>query len=142
MTAPELTLNKVAETATAKSQEFRASDFLTNDEIDEIHTSNAKGRTQSRYDIIDAYVAEIIARFGYGTYQAWKSGEIDEYTMSRFIEAERDRERIDRLKLENLIVACVSGANHPGKGGHIPKTLKAAFKMLKSEEKHINRRVK
>ena len=133
MTEPELTLQKVKETAVKR--EFRASDFLTQEQMDEIHRSNARGKKRAGYDEIDAYIAEILARFGYGAYVAWKCGDITAEDMARFIRAERARDVRSRLSLENIIVASVAGANHPAKGGHAPKSLKTAIKMLKSEEK-------
>lgn len=133
MTEPELTLNKVKETAIKR--EFRASDFLTQEQMEEVHESNAKGKKTAGFDEIDAYVAEIIARFGYDTYRAWKCGDISEEDMARFVRAERVRDARQRLPLENIIIASVAGANNPTKGGHAPKSLKTAIKMLKSEEK-------
>lgn len=133
MTMPDLTLNSVKETAKVKT--FRASDFLTNDELEEVHESNIQGKKRSKFDQIDAYIAEIIARFGYATYAAWKNGEITELNMARYIEAERAREARSRLMVENVIVAAVAGANHPTKGGHPPKSLKTAIQMLKKEQK-------
>lgn len=132
MRMPELTLSKVKETAKVKS--FRASDFLTDKQIEEVHESNLRGKKTTKFDAIDAYIAEIIARFGYDTYVAWKFGEISETNMAKFIQAERVREARNRLKLENIIVASVYGANNPDKHGKAPKTLRTAIKMLKSEE--------
>lgn len=132
MRMPELTLSKVKETAKVKS--FRASDFLTDKQIEEVHESNLRGKKTTKFDAIDAYIAEIIARFGYDTYVAWKFGEISETNMAKFIQAERVREAKNRLKLENIIVASVYGANNPDKHGNAPKTLRTAIKMLKSEE--------
>lgn len=131
MTAPELTLKNVKKTAQVKT--FRASDFLTDEQIDEVHESNAKGKKKTSFDRIDAYIAEIIARFGYETYVAWKFGEIGEEQMVKYIEAERAREVKNRLMIENVIVASVAGANNPTKSGHMPKSLKTAFNMLKKE---------
>lgn len=133
MTMPELTLNKVKETARVKTS--RASDFLTKEEQEEVQKSNLKGRKAKKFNYIDSYIAEILGRFGYDTYVAWKFGEITEENMAKYISAERAREAQNRLRLENIIVASVSGANQPTKGGHIPKSLKTAIKMLKSEEK-------
>ena len=121
MTAPELNLKKVKETAQVKT--FRASDFLTEQQIEEVHESNLQGKKTLKYNVIDAYIAEIIARFGYDTYIAWKNGEISEENMVKFIEAERAREVRNRLMIENIIVASVAGANNATKGGHMPKTL-------------------
>lgn len=133
MTAPELTLNEIKKTARVKS--FRASDFLTDEQIEEVHESNIKGKKNTSFDIIDAYIAEIIARFGYDTFVAWKFGEIGEEQMMKYIQAERAREVRNRLSIESIILASVAGANNPTKGGHMPKSLKSAIKMLKNEEK-------
>lgn len=130
MMAHELTLNNVK----AKVREHRASDFLSEEEIHEVRKSNAKGKETRKFNAIDAYIAEILARFGYETYIAWKDGKIDETTMAKYIIAERAREARNRLRIENIIVASVAGANNADKGGHAPKSLKAAIKMLKSEE--------
>lgn len=130
---PELTLNSVKEAAKVKN--FRASDFLTDQEMEEVHESNIRGKKRSKFDHIDAYIAEIIARFGYATYVAWKNGEISELNMARYVEAERAREARGRLMIENVIVAATAGANHPTKGGHPPKSLKTALQMIKQEQK-------
>ena len=133
MTMPEITLKQAQEIAKVKT--FRASDFLTQEQQEEVKESNIRGKKNSSFDEVDAYIAEIIARFGYDTYIAWKYGEIDEKHMVKYIEAERARETRNRLKLEHILVAAISGANNPTKGGHTPKGLKMAMKMLKSEEK-------
>lgn len=133
MTVPELTLENVRKTAKVKT--FRASDFLTQEEQEEVQISNLKGKSLPKYDRIDAYIAEIIARFGYDAYMAWKAGDIAEETMVRLIEAERAREAKGRFVLESIIVASMAGANNPTKGGGTPKSLKNAIKMLKSEQK-------
>lgn len=133
MKMPDLRLNEVKETAKVKVS--RASDFLTKDEMDEVHRSNFQSRKVAKFNSVDAYIAEILARFGYDTYVAWKFGELSEENMVRFIEAERAREAQNRLRIENIIVASISGANNPTKSGHAPKSLKAAIKMLKNEEK-------
>lgn len=132
MTVPELTLNKVKK---ERVRNFRASDFLTQEQIEEVKESNLRGKKTTSFNEVDSYIAEIIARFGYDTYVAWKFGEIDEKSMMKYIEAERVREARNRLRLEHIIVASVSGANRPNKTGHMPKSLKMAIKMLKSEEK-------
>lgn len=133
MTVPEITLRQAKKVAEVKN--FRASDFLTKEQIDEVHESNTKGKKKARFDKVDAYVAEILARFGYDTYVAWKFGEIDAKHMVKYIEAERAREAQNRLMIENVIVASVAGANNATKGGHPPKSLKTAIKMLKNEQK-------
>lgn len=133
MTEPELKLENVKETAKVKVS--RASDFLTDEQIEEVHKSNARGAKKTKFSTVDAYIAEILSRFGYETYVAWKFGEISEENMLHFIQAERAREAQNRLTLENIIVASVAGANQPTKNGHAPKSLTTAIKMLKTEQK-------
>lgn len=128
--AHELTLDNVK----AKVREHRASDFLSEEQQEEVKKSNIKGKKSAKFNEIDAYIGEILARFGYETYMAWKNGDIDEATMAKYIMAERSREAKNRLRLENIVVASVYGANHPTKQGHAPKSLRTAIKMLKSEE--------
>lgn len=130
---PDLTLQNVTKKIT-QVREAKASDFLTNDEIAEIHESNIKGKKSLGFDEIDAYVAEIIARFGYDTYVAWKDGDISEERMVKLVQAERVRDVKNRLALESIIVGSMAGANNPVHG-HAPKSLKAAFNIIKSERK-------
>lgn len=132
MTVPEFHLNNIKEKV--KEKNFRASDFLTAEQVEEVHEANVKGKKRG-FDEVDSYIAEIISRFGYDTYIAWKCGDISEENMVRYIEAERCRDVKNRLPIESVIVASVAGANNPTKGGHMPKSLKAAIKMIKNEEK-------
>jgi len=129
--AHELTLENVK----TKVREHRASDFLTDEQIEKVKISNKKGKRAKGFNNIDAYIAEIIARFGFEAYRSWKCGEIENEQMTKYIMAERAREAGNRLRLENIVVASVAGANHPTKQGHAPRTLKMAVKMLKNEEK-------
>lgn len=131
MTKPELKLKNVKETAKVKVS--RASDFLTDEQIEEVHKSNRKGKKLG-FSRADSYIAEILARFGYEAYIAWKKGDISEEDMVHYVEAERAREAQNRLMIENIIVASVAGANQPTKAGHAPKSLKTAIKMLKAEQ--------
>lgn len=133
MTASELTLESAKKIA--EKHDFRMSDFLSKEEIEEVRINNLKGAPRPKFDEIDAYVAEIVARFGYQAYVAWKAGDISEELMAKMLLAERAREVRERLVLENIIVASVAGANNPSKGGKLPKSLKMAINMLKSEEK-------
>ena len=132
MTKPELSLDNVKQTAKVKVS--RASDFLTDEQVEEVHSSNRKG-AERRFSTVDAYIAEILARFGYDAYMAWKAGDISEDNMYHYIQAERARETRNRLMIENIIVASVAGANQPTKSGNAPKSLKMAIKMLKTEQK-------
>lgn len=127
----ELTLKEVREKITEKN--FRASDFLTEKQVEEVRKSNAKGK-KSRFSVVDAYIAEIIARFGYDAYVAWKAGDITEENMVRFIEAERAREASSKLALEAIIVSSLAGAQQPTKSGHAPRSLRTAIKILEKEQ--------
>lgn len=137
MTAPDLTLEKVKEKAQTKT--FRASDFLTDEEKDDRLKAKATAKRHRRlYNAVDAYVAEIMARFGYEAYSAWIRGDIDEDKMYRLVLAERAREKRLLFPLENLIVASVAGANQPTKNGRTPKSLKVAIKVLNEEQEKAN----
>lgn len=136
MTAPEISLDKAKKIANTK-RNFRASDFLTEDEQKEVRKNNAKGK-ESLFNPVDAYVAEIIARFGYDTYMAWKAGDIPNERMQKYILAERARDSQLLFPLENIIVASVAGANNPTRGGHTPKSLQMAIKILKQEQEKAN----
>lgn len=112
---------------------FRASDFLTKQEQQELHESNARGKKIRRpYTNIDALEAEILARFGWTAYKAWQNMEISNGQMLKWLAAERAREHGRLLPLEIVITASVAGANH-GHKGKAPKSLKQAIKFVKEE---------
>lgn len=136
MTAPEISLDK-AKTIAKEKRNFRASDFLSEDEQKEIKKNNAKGKA-SLFNAVDAYAAEILARFGYDAYMAWKAGDISNDRMQKFILAERARDSQVLFPLENIIVASMAGANNPTRGGHTPKSLQVAIKILKQEQEKAN----
>ena len=137
MTAPELTLNEIKKTAKPVVRTVRVSDFLTSEQKAEIQKAREeKTALKTRgFDEIDAYSAEILGRFGYEAWQAWQCGQIKAGKMARLVQAERARAKRELLGLEGLILAAVSGANNPTKGGHAPKSLKNAIKIFKSEQK-------
>ena len=137
MTEPEKISLEKAKQIAGKKRNFRASDFLTEDEQAEIRKNNAKGK-ESPFNAVDAYVAEILARFGYDTYMAWKAGDIDNSRMQKYILAERARDAQFLFPIENIIVASMAGANNPTRGGHAPKSLQAAIKILKQEQERAN----
>lgn len=134
MKAPDITLKQAKEQV--KVRNHRVSDFLSGEQMSEIHANNAKvSQKRRKFNQVDAFIAEILSRFGWEVYQAWKSELISQDQIVRYIEAERARDARERLRLENLIVAAVAGANHPTKNGSAPKTLKAAFEILKNDSK-------
>lgn len=137
MTAPELTLNEVKKQIRPKNRVVRVSDFLSNEEKMHIKLVRQEKSAQKRrgFDEVDSYSAEILARFGYDTWLAWKDGRIEMRKMARMIRAERAREKQLLIGLESIIVSAMSGANHPDKHGKPPKSLKNAINILKVEQK-------
>lgn len=114
----------------------RASDFMTEEQKERIRQANFVGRTSERkFDGTDAYCAEILARFGYEAYKAWDNGEIDEEFMARMIEAERARERAQRIPLEAIVVQMVGSCIKRNMGEPQPKGPKQAQKIMKAEIK-------
>lgn len=137
MTTPELTLNEVKKTAKPVVRTVRVSDFLTSEQKADIYKAREeKAAAKIRgFDEVDAYSAEILARFGYEAWQAWQCGQFKQEKMVKMILAERARDKQSLLGLEGLILAVGAGANRPTKSGHAPKSLKNAIKILKSEQK-------
>lgn len=137
MTAPELTLAKVKESEKINTKVVRVSDFLSNEKKAELRMAQeARSATRNRkFDEVDAYSAEILGRFGYDAWQAWLCGQIKSEKMVKMVLAERARAKRELLGIETMILAVGAGANNPTKGGHAPKSLKNAIKILKSEQK-------
>lgn len=136
MTTHDLTLQKVRESA--RVVEHRVSDFLSNDQKREIALAREKKALEGGkrgFDEIDAYSAEILARFGHEAWQAWQDGQIKARKMARMVLAERARAKRELIGLEALIMTVGAGANNPTKSGHAPKSLKNAAKIFKSEQK-------
>lgn len=132
-----LTLNDIKERPVLKQdKEFRASDFLTDEEKEELREVNFRGKKINRpFDEIDSFCAELLARFGWEAYQAWLDGRFEQKKAFRFIAAERARQKREMLPLEAIIITSVAGANHPTKNRSTPKGLKQAQKIIKSETK-------
>ena len=119
-----------------QDREFRASDFLTDDEKRELRKVNARGRTVKRpFDEVDSFCAELLARFGWDAYQAWLNGDFEQDKAMRFVAAERARQKREVLPLESIIISSVAGANHPTEHRGTPRGLKQAQKIIKSEVK-------
>lgn len=136
MTKHELTLESVKQSPKVGEQVFRASDFLTEAQVEELHQVNERGRKIVRpYDEVDAFSAEVLARFGWQAYQAWKEGEWSTDKVMRFIAAERARTTAEGLPSQITLVSAVAGANHPTKHKSAPQSLKNAIKMIKEQQK-------
>ena len=131
-----LTLAKVLQANKSEERSFRPADFLDEDEQKELQRSNAEGAQIKRpFDEIDAFSAEILARFGYDTYKDWQNGAISMEKMARYIAAERARTARERYNMEAMLLCAISGANNAGKSGKAPKTLRTAHNILKEELK-------
>lgn len=114
----------------------RASDFLTDEEQEKLRSVNLQGKKARRkFDEIDAYVAEIIARFGWDVYQLWNAGKIENTEMQSWILAERSREKSQILGLYSMIYSTVSSCVKVEKGKKAPKGIKMAQNLIKSEAK-------
>lgn len=136
MAAEKTTLKSIKSSPKMAEQHYRPSDFLSQSDIDELHEANARGGKISKpYDEIDAFEAEILARFGWQTYQAYLSGEADVEQLAKYIAAERARDAQNRYNLECIIVSSVAGANRPRRHGGAPKSLKKAIDIVKAEYK-------
>ena len=136
MTAEKTTLKSIKSSPKMAEQNFRPSDFLSQSEMDELHEANAnRGKIHRPFGEVDAFEAEILARFGWQTFQAYQTGDINLSQLAKYIAAERARDAQDRYQLESLILAAVAGANNPNKHGKAPKSLKQAVNIIKSEYK-------
>lgn len=138
MTTPELTLSEVKKTVQPVEKTVRVSNFLTKEQKREIAIAREQKEINGGkrgFDDIDAYTAEILARFGYEAWQAWQCEQISQEKMAKMILAERARDKQKLLGLEGLIIAVGAGANNPTKSGSAPKSLKNAIKIFKNEQK-------
>lgn len=134
-----LTLNDVKKSPKLKAKSIRVSDLMPDEAKRAIRLHRAKGTKRRRpYNGIDAYCAEILARFGWEAYQAWQIGTISEDRMAKFIAAERAREKRHQLALASILTMAVAGANNGDKHGHAPKSLKRAVEIINKQGKEVN----
>lgn len=105
------TLEEIKKSPKLNKRDFGVSDFLTTGEVEELHTAAATShKKQPLFDPIDAFVAEIVARFGYDVYLKWSAGKIDHDWLTRMLNAERARDKQQLLSLEGIIYAMVSAS--------------------------------
>lgn len=136
MTAPELTLNKIRQSSKLMGKTFRVSDFRTNEEKEKhIKQRTNKKPKRKKFNEVDAYIAEMVARFGYDAYKAWNRGEIDEKKMRAMIYAERAREKQYIIPLETIVAQLVKDCIRRNKKEKKPTGPKEAAKILKAEIK-------
>lgn len=131
----KLTLNKIKQSPQCGRQ-ARASDFLTQADKQKLQQVNARGKRGRRpFDDVDAYAAEMIARFGYEFYERWNRGEIPQGKVDRLMAAERARERSQWLPLEGLLQALIQGGVPTYRTKRPPKIRKMISKIIKGEIK-------
>lgn len=131
----EITLKNIRKSPKL-AKEFRLSDFVSKEEVREVRQNNRRGKKKKRqFDDVDAYTAEIIARFGYDVYQKWNYGEIDSLKMQKWILAERARERSHWIPLESIVLYMVGACIKRHKREKAPKGLKMAQKIMKEDFK-------
>lgn len=105
------TLEEIKKSPKLNKRNFGVSDFLTTKQVEELHTVAATSRKkQPLFDPIDAFVAEIVARFGYDVYLKWSAGEIDHNWLTRMLNAERARDKQQFLSLEAIVYSMVSAS--------------------------------
>ncbi len=105
------TLAEIKESPKFKKRDFGVSDFLTTDELENLHTAvTATPKKRRLFDQVDSLTAEIIARFGYDVYLRWNAGEIEHEWLTRMLNAERARDKQNLLSLEGIIYAMVSAS--------------------------------
>lgn len=132
---PKLTLNKIKQSPKLGRQ-ARASDFLTQADREKLQQANIRGkRGKKQFDDVDAYVAKMIARFGYDFYQKWNAEDLDPDWVSRLMKAEDARERANWVPFEGFIRAVIQGGVPTYKPKHAPKIGKQVPKIIKAEIK-------
>lgn len=135
---PEITLKAAKADLPTKKTTFRASDLPNQEKIKALREKakkSAKTAKKRKYDEIDAYCAEILARFGYEVYQKWNNGEIREEQMAKWVYAERARDKVNILNLEAIIMAMVGSCIRRGKKDPKPKGPGIAQKIYNEEVK-------
>ena len=135
-TAEDYTLQNVRKSLKPTVRVSRPSDFLTSEEKQKLRESNAKGKKNlKKFDDIDAYAAEILARFGYDAYMAWNAGTIPAEQMQKYVLAERSRDTSAMMALYGVIMSMVGACVKKEKGAPAPKGPKVAQRIFREELK-------
>lgn len=132
-----LTLNDVRKSDKIRGERrFSASDFISTEGQKKIEAARRQSHEKKRkFDEVDAYTAEIVARFGYEVYKDWNRGVIPDTKMAKWILAERAREKAQLLSIEGIIIAMVSPTIQRQKGKPAPQSPKVAMNILKQDSK-------
>lgn len=142
MSTPPLTLNRIRQSERIRPRNVGVADLISKEEMQEVRKKQAEIRKKQNakkkrlFDDVDAYVAEMIARFGYDFYLKWNREELDDGWVARLMSAERAREATKRLPLEGLIRAVVQGGVPTFQPKRLPKGVnKQVQKIIKEELK-------
>lgn len=127
-----LTLNGIKKSPKLQ-QAIRLSDLVSKEEKAKLKPKRPKKKRP--YDDIDAFVAEVVARFGYDVYQKWNNGEIETKTLQKWVLAERARDRAQFIPLEGVIAHMVGACIRRNKKERAPKGPKEAQKIISLEIK-------
>ena len=114
-------------------QVVRLSDLVSKEEKAKLKPKRPEKRRS--YDDIDAFVAEVIARFGYDVYRKWNAEEIETMTLQKWVLAERARDRAPFIPLEGVIAHMVGACIRRTKKERAPKGPKEAQKIISLEIK-------
>lgn len=131
-----LNLNDIRETL-AQPEEVRISSLLSEEQKLNIARARAnKPRQKKLFDDIDAYCAEIMGRFGYEAYKAWKAGNIENEFMGKMLLAERARDKQKLLNLEAMVIASAGSVSMRRKPSAVKKASKTAIDIYRKEAKY------
>lgn len=111
-------------------------DFADEKELKEWRQKRVeRKRKKKKFDAVDSISAEILARFGWEAYQAWNNGEISQEQMTRWLFAERSREREGLTQLESVIFASFGLLGKKGRSvaGKINKVLEQNQKIINGD---------
>ena len=131
------TLNNVRKSDKLRGERiFSASDFMSQDDRLRIEQARQKTHENKRkFDDVDAYTAEIVARFGYEAYKDWNAGIIPDAKTAKWILAERARDKSKLLSMEGIIIAMIAPTIRRQKDKPPPQSPKLAMKIFREDSK-------
>lgn len=134
---PAITLSQ-AKAKLPPKKDVQASDLIDPDRLAKLRLKaqeSAARRKKRLFDEVDAFTAEIVARFGYEVYQRWNQGEIEQEQIEKWIYAERARDKANVLNLEAIIMAMVGSCIKREPKQPKPKGPGIANKIYQQESK-------
>lgn len=131
MESEKITLEKIRKSPKlAAERNFRTSDFISKEEKKELKRSNSKGKAK-KFSIVEAFEAEVIARFGYDFFKDYYAGLVSVERVNRYLAAERAREKARLLPIEAMIALNAPAGASLNKNAS--KAMKKAQKILSDE---------